>query len=192
MKMFKLGSLLLLAMVLASCTSNTITENTGGNETMSNTDLVVEWAPLYNSGKESVDIHSTESQNILNETKVLAFANQETNNSVSLTTNGCLYINSDPSQDGTLFLITLLTNRTDDSIKNIHYDIKIVLNSTGEVLGESAFNIPPNVYGEKIESNKGYLAFLPFPDAPEKATGTAYSKDEITVQTNITYDTVED
>ncbi|MBC1501515.1 hypothetical protein HB943_12955 [Listeria weihenstephanensis] len=193
MKVLKICCAILCFLILAGCTSDELVQNTGGNITTGNTtnknkDFIVEWAPFYSSGEQIIDIHSTESQNILNKTKVLAFANQATDNNVSLTTNGCLY-NGETGQDGTLFLITLLTNRTGNSIKNIHYDIKITLNSTGEVLGESAFDIPSNIYGDSVGSNKGYLAFLPFPYSPEKATGTVYLKDEITVQTNITYDT---
>ncbi|MBC2002600.1 hypothetical protein HCA78_02385 [Listeria booriae] len=191
MKKVLAGIGLILIVILVGCTPEQKINETGVNQTMNNNDLVVEWAPLYSDGKEIIDIHSTESQNILNETKILALADQKNNSKVSLTSNGCLY-NGDVGQDGTLFLITLLTNRTDNSIKNIHYDIKITLNSTGEVLGESAFDIPNNIYGDTVGTNMGYMAFLPFPDSPEKATGTVYLKDEITVQTNITYDTVKE
>lgn len=191
MNLTKIGTCLITILLLTGCTPAQESDKTEVTSTKNNLDVVVEWAPLYTDGKEIIDIHSTESQNILNETKILAIADQKNNSNVSLTSNGCLY-NGDVGQDGTLFLITLLTNRTDNNIKNIHYDIKITLNSTGEVLGESAFDIPNNIYGDTVGTNIGYMAFLPFPDSPKKATGTVYLKDEITVQTNITYDNVEE
>lgn len=193
MKKTILGIILGLSLVLMTGCNNTqeIVE-TGENQTMNNKDLVVEWAPIYtNNGAQLIDVNDKNNQTLLYNTQNLMFSNQKTNGTVSLTTNGCLYIGDSPDDtEGSLYLVSLLTNRTEEKITNIHYEIQIVNNASGEVLGESSFDIPANVYGDSIEPNQGYMALLPFPDSLQKKVGTTYTKDEITVYSELSYDKV--
>ncbi|MBC1501514.1 hypothetical protein HB943_12950 [Listeria weihenstephanensis] len=185
----------ILSIIMAGCTATQERANTGGNSTVenqtaNNKELVVEWAPLYTkSEKPMIDIYNINYQDLLYDTKVLMFSDLSTDGKVTLTTNGGGYLNiGDPMSS--FNLLTLLTNRTDKKITNIHYEIRVILNSTGEILGESGFDIPENIYGKYIEPNTGYVAFIPFDDQPKKDAGTFYSRDEITVYQEITYDTV--
>lgn len=191
MKLLKIGSVILLALLLTSCTSNTVKVESGGNETMANGEIDVKWAPIYTAGgKQIIDVNSQEYQDILVATKIIMLSNINSDGKVTLTTNGAGYIKDDES-GSTFYLLTLLTNRTDKHITNIHYDIQVVLNSSDEILTEASFDISADVYGKSIDPNTGYMALLPFSKAPEKTAGTRYDKNEITVQTNVTYDTVE-
>ncbi|MBC1778670.1 hypothetical protein [Listeria booriae] len=197
MRTFKIGILIIFVLVLVGCTSNRIVENTGGNTTVENKEidtgeLKVEWAPLYTKNENPIiDIYDLNFQDALYDTKILMFSDLSTKDKVTLTTNGGGYI-GDGEPTGAFYLLTLLTNRTDKKITNLHYDIKVILNKDGTVLGESGFDIPADVYGDYIEPNKGYGAFLPFPDNNYGESGVNYTRDEITVYQEVTYDTVEE
>ncbi|PNP92530.1 hypothetical protein BMT55_08145 [Listeria newyorkensis] len=191
MKKVFMGIGLILMVVLVGCTPEQKINETGVNQTMNNKDLIVEWAPIYTAGgKQIIDVNSQEYQDILVATKIIMLSNINSDGKVTLTTNGAGYIKDDES-GSTFYLLTLLTNRTDKHITSIHYDIQVVLNASGEILTEASFDISDDVYGKSIDPNTGYMALLPFSRAPEKTAGTRYDKNEITVQTNVTYDTVE-
>ncbi|MBC2002599.1 hypothetical protein HCA78_02380 [Listeria booriae] len=199
MNLTKMGTCLITIFLLFGCTPSQEIADTGGNNTVtnqtsSNKELTVEWAPLYTSGSTpEININSDENQYALNSIKILMLSDVSSAGKVTLTTNGGGYISDGQNkQEGSFFLLTLLTNRTDKKITNIHYEIRVILNSSGEILGESAFDIPSEIYGEYIEPNKGYVALLPFDDKPMKAVGVSYKSDEITVYQEITYDTVEE
>ncbi|PNP92528.1 hypothetical protein BMT55_08135 [Listeria newyorkensis] len=197
MKLIKIGTLSMIILLLASCTPTQEIVDTGGNNTVTNqtnnnNELVVEWAPLYtNSEKPIIDVYDLNFQDALYDTKILMFSNLSTKDKVTLTTNGGGYI-GDGEPTGTFFLLALITNRTDKKITNLRYDIKVILNKDGTVLGESGFDIPSDVYGDYIEPNKGYAAFLPFPDNNNGESGVNYTRYEITVYQEISYDTVEE
>ncbi|MBC1501510.1 hypothetical protein HB943_12930 [Listeria weihenstephanensis] len=183
---------LIISIFLVGCTPEQSKNETGVNQTMSNEDLVVEWAPLYTkNGDTLVDVNSKEYQTMLYNTKNIMFSDIKSESTVTLTTNGGVYIGGE-NAEGPFYLLTLLTNRTDKKITNLQYKIKVVSNADGTILGESGFDIPSNVYGEYVEPNIGYAALLPFPDNTFRTSGKVYLKEEITVYQEITYDTVED
>ncbi|MBC1778671.1 hypothetical protein [Listeria booriae] len=190
-------ALIILCVIMTGCTPVQEIDKTGGNSTVENQTsdnkgLIVEWAPIYTSGeKPIIDVTSLENQHALNSIKILMFSDMSSDGKVTLTTNGGGYI-GEGKPEGPFYLLTLLTNRTDKKITNIHYEVRVILNSDGSILGESSFDITDDVYGKVIEPNKGYVAFLPFSNNPYGKAGTSYKRDEITVYQEITYDTVEE
>ncbi|PNP92531.1 hypothetical protein BMT55_08150 [Listeria newyorkensis] len=161
------------------------------NQTINNKELVIEWAPLYTSGEDPIiDVTARENQYALDSIKILMFSDMSSEGKVTLTTDGGGYI-GEGNPEGPFYLMSLITNRTNKKITNLHYEIKVIQNSNGEIIGESSFNITDDVYGKYIEPNQGYVALLPFDDKPMKKAGTQLTRDEITVYQEITYDTVE-